>query len=140
MRVVLDTNVIISRYLTPQGRVARVVGLWERGELDVVTSEPILHEYARVLRYPYQRNVHGFSETELAEIEVSFEEFTDVVTPAETPAVIEADPDDDHILAAADTARVDCIVSGDKHLLQLGWYKGIPILSPAEFLTRFFPD
>lgn len=140
MRVVLDTNVIISRYLTPRGRVARIVDLWERGELEVITSGPILGEYARVLRYPYQRSVHGFSDAELAEIDASFEEFTEVVTPIETPAVIEADPDDDHILAAADTASVDCIVSGDKHLLQLGSYKAIPILSPSDFLSRFFPD
>jgi len=53
---------------------------------------------------------------------------------------IEEDPDDDHILAAADTARVACIVTGDKHLLRLGSYKGIPILSPADFLARFFHD
>lgn len=140
MRVVLDTNVIISRYLTPRGRVARIVDLWEKGELEVVTSTPILREYAKVLRYPYQRSVHGFSDAEIAEIDAAFEELTEVVTPADTPAVIEADPDDDHILAAADTARVDCIVSGDKHLLQLGSYREIPILSPAGFLSRFFPD
>lgn len=139
MRVVLDTNVIISRYLTPRGRVARIVDLWEQGEFEVVTSEPILYEYAEVLRYPYQRSVHGLSDAELAEIDAAFEEFTEVVTPTETPAVIEADPDDDHILAAADTARVDCIVSGDKHLLQLAVYKGIPIVSPADFLSRFLP-
>lgn len=140
MRVVLDTNVVISRYLTPRGRVARIVDLWEQGELEVVTSDPILREYADVLRYPYQRSVHGFSDAELAEIDAAFEEFTEVITPTGTPAVIEADPDDDHILAAADTGRADCIVTGDKHLLQLVSYRDIPIFSPAEFLSRFFPD
>ena len=140
MRVVLDTNVIISRFLTPHGRVARIADLWEQGVLEVITSEAILREYARVLRYPYQRSKHQFTDAELAEIDAAFEEFTEIVSPTETPAVIIEDPDDDHILAAADTARVECIVTGDKHLLRLDSYKGILILSPADFLARFYPD
>lgn len=92
------------------------------------------------MRYDYPQSKHQFTETELAEIDAAFEELTEVVTPTKTPAVIKQDPDDDHILAAADTARVECIVTGDKHLLQLGSYKGIPILSPADFLSRFFPE
>jgi putative PIN family toxin of toxin-antitoxin system len=99
-----------------------------------------LREYARVLRYPYQRSKHQLTDAELAEIDAAFEEITEIVSPIRTPAVIAEDPDDDHILAAADTARVNCIVTGDKHLLRLGSYKGIPILAPAEFLARFYPD
>ena len=140
MRVVLDTNVIISRFLTPHGRVARIADLWEQGALEIITSEAMLREYARVLRYPYQRSKHQLTDAELAEIDAAFEEFTEIVFPTETPAVIAADPDDDHILAAANAARVECIVTGDKHLLRLGSYMSIPILSPAEFLVRFFPD
>jgi putative PIN family toxin of toxin-antitoxin system len=140
MRVVLDTNVIISRYLTPHGRVARIAALWEAGELEVVTTEPIIQEYTRVLRYPYQRSKLGFTDAELDEVDAAFEEFTVIVTPVDTPAVIEADPDDDHILAAAVAGSAACIVSGDKHLLSLGSYRDIPILSPAEFLDRYFPE
>lgn len=100
----------------------------------------ILREYADVLRYPRLRKVHQLTDAELAEIDEAFQEFTEVATPTETPAVVKDDPDDDHFLAAADTARVDCVVTGDPHLLRLGSYKEIPILSPAGFLTQFFPE
>lgn len=48
--------------------------------------------------------------------------------------------DDNHFLAAADAGRVDCLITGDPHLLTLGSSKGIPILSPADILSRFFPS
>ncbi len=140
MRVVLDTNIIVSRYLTPHGRVARIVDLWEQGALDLLTSEVILREYVRVLNYPRLRPVHRLADAQLVEIEESFREFTELVEPDETPAVVEDDPDDDHFLACADSGAADCLVTGDPHLLKLGSYKGIPILSPADFLTRFFPE
>jgi predicted nucleic acid-binding protein len=50
------------------------------------------------------------------------------------------DPDDDHVLAAAVAAHADAIVSGDKDLLVLGTFQGILILSPTEFIQRFFTD
>jgi len=140
VRVVLDTNIIVSRYLTPRGRVARIVDLWEQGALDLLTSEVILREYVRVLNYPRLRPVHRLADAQLVEIEESFREFTELVEPVETPAVVEDDPDDDHFLACADSGGADCLVTGDPHLLKLGSYKGIPILSPADFLIRFFPE
>jgi putative PIN family toxin of toxin-antitoxin system len=139
VRVVLDTNIIVSRYLTPHGRVARIVDLWEQGALDLLTSEVILREYVRVLNYPRLRPVHRLADAQLVEIEESFREFTELVEPDETPAVVEDDPDDDHFLACADYGGADCLVTSDPHLLKLGSYKGISILSPADFLTRFFP-
>ncbi len=139
MRVVLDTNIIVSRYLTPHGRVARIVDLWEQGAFDLLISEVILREYVRVLNYPRLRPVHRLADAQLVEIEESFRELTERVEPDETPSVVEDDPDDDHFLACADSGAADCLVTGDPHLLKLGTYKGISILSPADFLTRFFP-
>jgi putative PIN family toxin of toxin-antitoxin system len=139
VRVVLDTNIIVSRYLTPHGRVARIVDLWEQGALDLLTSEVILREYVRVLNYPRLRPVHRLTDAQLVEIEESFGEFTEMIEPEETPTVVTDDPDDDHFLACADSGGADCLVTGDPHLLKLGSYKGISILSPADFLIRFFP-
>ena len=140
MRVVLDTNVIISRYLTPLGRVARIIGLWEQDAFDLVVSDVILDEYARVLRYPRLRSVHHLTEGQLDEIGLALRSFAEIVTPTETPAVVADDPDDDYFLACAVTGQADCLVTGDPHLLRLGNYETIPILSPADFLGRFFPD
>lgn len=52
------------------------------------------------------------------------------------PPIILSDPDDDMILATALAAKADVIVSGDRHLLELQSYQGIPILSPRQFLDR----
>ena len=46
------------------------------------------------------------------------------------------DPDDDNILAAAESGKCDCIITGDKDLLVLKAYKGIDILNPREFITN----
>jgi uncharacterized protein len=60
-----------------------------------------------------------------------------IVSPASVPRVIERDGDDDHVLAAALAGRADLITSGDKrHVLPLGSYQGIPIVSAREAVER----
>lgn len=140
MRIVLDTNVIISRYLTPHGRVARILSLWEHEAFDLLVSEPILEEYARVLAYPQHRKVHKLDDRMRAEIMDAFRELAEIVEPLTTPAVVHDDPDDDHFLACAVSGQADYIVSGDPHLRKLVVYEGIPIFSPAEFLSQAFPS
>ena len=56
-----------------------------------------------------------------------------MVEDVKTPERVSRDPDDDPILSAAHVARVDCLLSGDKDLLVLKTYKGIPIISPGQF-------
>lgn len=63
----------------------------------------------------------------------------DLVTPFAVPSVIPADPDDDHVIAAAVAAGADVISSGDRHLLALGTHEGIRIVSPAEALALIAP-
>jgi len=55
---------------------------------------------------------------------------------ADVAGAIPDDPDDEEILACAVDGRADLIVSGDRHLLALGAFRGIPILSPRDFLAR----
>jgi predicted nucleic acid-binding protein len=61
---------------------------------------------------------------------------TTVVVPAIIPPVIIEDPDDDAVLACAVAAKVDLVVSGDPHLVQLEQYEGIPIVTPAQAVER----
>lgn len=64
---------------------------------------------------------------------------TKLVRPTQIPRVIERDPDDDHIIACALAAKAGLIVSGDKHLLDLGSYSGINginIVNAAQAIAR----
>lgn len=59
-----------------------------------------------------------------------------MVSPPVVPRVVARDPDDDHVLACAIVASADLIVSGDRDLLELNSYQGIPVLKPADALAR----
>jgi len=59
----------------------------------------------------------------------------ELVVPARRVTVC-SDPKDNIFLEAALEAKTDCIVSGDRHLLELGSFEGIPILEASEFLVR----
>jgi uncharacterized protein len=59
-----------------------------------------------------------------------------VVQPAPIAPTVLADPDDDHVLACALAAKAELIVSGDRHLLGLHEYQGIPILNTSDALQR----
>jgi len=58
---------------------------------------------------------------------------------AEGPSIVLADPDDDAFLRCAQAAEATYVVSGDHHLLDLGTYAGIPIVTVRDFLAREFP-
>ncbi len=62
MKVVVDTNIVVSRYLTPGGVVAPILAYWRQKRFDLVVSEPILVEYGRVLGYPYLRARHQMTD------------------------------------------------------------------------------
>jgi len=65
-----------------------------------------------------------------------YQELAHIVPPAQTRRIVLADPGDDKVLACAIAARAELIVSGDRHLLDLKTYQGIPIINAAEALAR----
>ena len=136
MRVVIDTNVIVSRFLSPFGNPALIVALWEEGIFELIVSEVILAEYARVLAYQAVQARHHMSLGEIGQVIADFRSFAILVEPFETIDVVADDPSDNRFLEAAVTGRCDYLVSGDPHLLGVGTYRGVTILSPAAFVAR----
>jgi putative PIN family toxin of toxin-antitoxin system len=135
VRAVLDTNVIISSFLSPTGIRALVLALWEKGLFELVVSSAILAEYERVLAYRDVQARHGMSLATIAMVVADFRSFAIVVEPREAIDVIADDPSDNRFLEAAVAGNCAYIVSGDPHLLRLEEYRGIQIVPPAAFLA-----
>jgi putative PIN family toxin of toxin-antitoxin system len=134
IRAVLDANVFVSGILRDQGVPGRILQAWGDERFQLVTSEPILEEVGRVLRYPRISRRHGWPEKDVASFLDDVRHLA-VLTPSElTLAVIAQDAADNRYLECAIEAEADCIVSGDHHLLELGEYRGIEVLTPRAFL------
>lgn len=132
MRVVLDTNVLVSALIFT-GISSELVPLWQRSAITVLLSRGILEEYLRVLSYPKFQ----LSEAQIkALIEEELLPYVEVVNPRRRLRVVERDPSDDKFLECAVTGKAQVIISGDKDLLSLGRYRQIHIQSPAQFLDK----
>ncbi len=134
MRVVIDTNVIVSRSITNKGASASIFDLWLQGAFDLIVSEDILAEYRRALGYERTRKRHGYTFSQIDQFIGDIRKAAMLVIVSEPLDVMEDDPDDNKILECAVTGGADYIVSGDRHLLNLRHYRGIQILPPAAFL------
>jgi uncharacterized protein len=98
----------------------------------VIDTSDIYTEVQRVVAYPKLKFSHSL-QVKILEFILSWSKF---ISPKENVRVIVDDPDDDKILSCAVGCHASAIVSGDPHLLRLQSYRGIPVLTPTEFLER----
>ena len=131
LRVVLDSNVIISGFLFG-GPPALLLEHALDDTVQCFTSLPILDEVREVL----QRPKFGLSSHQALTLVEELHELCEVVMPTRQIRAIPADPDDNIILECASAASAHIIVSGDDHLLSLGRWEGILILSPVDAIKR----
>lgn len=132
MRVVLDTNVLISAFLFPGGAPEAVYCLALEGRIELVTSLPLLAELGRVLSTKF-----GWEDSMAEEAVAQVARIALVVEPSERGSAVKADPADDRVLEAAAEGRVEAIVSGHRHLLRLGTWREITVLDPGTFLATY---
>jgi putative PIN family toxin of toxin-antitoxin system len=133
MRVVLDTNVVVSALLF-KTTLSKIIALWQRGAIIPAVSKDTFQELQTVLAYPK----FALTEDEIrAMLEGEILPFFEVIEVRADVKGICADPADDKFLACALAASVDYLVSGDKALIDLKQYKSIKIIKPSEFLKMF---
>ena len=138
MRVVADTNSVVSGALW-RGTPRQVLDSARAGRIRLFTSAVLLAELEDVLhRAKFARRLVDAGVTARSLV-LGYAALATVVEPTATPQVIASDPDDDAVLACAVSARADVITSGDKHLLTLGEYQGIRILTVIELLALLSP-
>jgi len=134
MKVVLDTNIFLSGLILPESVPGRIVAAWHAPSFDLVFSEPMLVELARVLTYPKIRKRIGWTDNDIERF-VSLLRFrAEVVNIETTHAVVPRDADDAPILATLIASGADILVSGDQDLLDLR--DDYAIESAAEFCHR----
>lgn len=129
-RVVLDTNVLVSA-LVFGGTPRKVLRLAVSGAMKLIISEILLEELKGVLEGPKFRYLPNVTQLILNELLL----IAEIVVPSLKIDHITSDPDDNRILECAVEGDADMIVSGDSDLLDLKEFRGIPILTPAEFLS-----
>lgn len=134
MRILLDTNVLVSGLISPSGPPGQLVSAWQDGAFSLVLSDQQLTEIARVLEYPRiaERTKRARSAALLETLQ------SHVVEIGTLPIVnLSPDPDDNLILAAAIAGKADLIVSGDKRdLLSLTKINEIPIVTAKDALQH----
>jgi putative PIN family toxin of toxin-antitoxin system len=131
LRVVLDSNVIISGFLFG-GTPGRLLECALGNSVRAYTSMPILDEVRDVL----QRPQFDLSPDQALLLVEELHDLCEVVMPGRRVNAITADPDDNVILECAQAANAELIVSGNSHLLDLERWRGIDILSPADAMKR----
>jgi putative PIN family toxin of toxin-antitoxin system len=128
MRVVLDTNIFISAVLG--GKLGVIIDEWKAGKFKLIVTDSIAHEYLDVINRPKFR----IPKDEIVAATDYLLRIAEFVTPEEEILVIVADPTDNKFLEAALAGKVNYIVSGDNHLLDIGSFRDIPIIPARKFI------
>ncbi|MDI6884461.1 MAG: putative toxin-antitoxin system toxin component, PIN family [Hadesarchaea archaeon] len=131
MRVVLDTNVLVSA-LIKSGKPRELMFKLARKKIQVVTSRNILEEFLKITDDPRIRRYVDEDDT-IAFLK-AVGSIASMIRVRSRFKVIEEDPDDDMVLRTAHDGRADYIVSGDKHLLSLKEFKGTKTVTVSQML------
>ena len=129
LKVVLDTNILVSSIFWEHGNPHKILEKVVRGEIKIFLSKEIFDELYEVLVRDFNepldivRQHVGFILTYAEQVELSYD-----------VDAVKEDPDDNVIINCALSAGADYIVSGDRHLLNLKSYNSLKIVSAREFL------
>ncbi|NKQ36711.1 MAG: putative toxin-antitoxin system toxin component, PIN family [Chloroflexi bacterium] len=136
MRIVVDTNIWVSGLLW-QGKPWQLLKLVENGDIKLCIAYSMLLELEEVLAYErLQPRLHALQQTpgQLVAYALGLSTVYDISRTG--PLIVNADPDDDIFVLCAVEAGAEYLVTGDKHLLNLGSYHGVKIVTVAEFLDQ----
>lgn len=132
LRVVLDTNVVVSALIFRTGQLAWLRAAWQAGRLTPLASGETVTELVRVLAYPRLK----LSSEERDELLAEYLPWVETVQPTEKLSLPTCrDPFDVPFLALSAGGRADALVTGDKDLLSMASRFSIPIITPATLRT-----
>ena len=130
-RVTLDTNILVSATIS-NGNEFKIFRLGKIGKIKIVISPGILQEFYLVISRPR----FGLSHLQIANALKPLCSIAEIIIPSHSMRAVPQDPSDNKIIECAVSGKADFIISGDHHLIELNAFKGIPIITSAEFLER----
>jgi uncharacterized protein len=136
VRLILDTNVVMSALLWRGKPYQLLEAIRQRPNVQLYSSGALLEELADVLTRPAATKRLALIDKQAQELMLDFIASVEIVrtTPLSQPLC--RDPDDDEVLALALAASAELIVSGDNDLLVLEQFEGVPIVNAAQALQR----
>ena len=134
MKVVLDTNALVSGLMYPRTVPGRIISAWREGRFDLVISLEQLTEIGRVLAYPKIRRILNWDDETIRRFLRQLLIRAETVEPDETAGVELRDPTDAPILGSLTAARADWLLTGDGDLIS--HREDFPIVEPYEFAMR----
>jgi hypothetical protein len=130
--VTIDTNVLVSGTVF-RGIPGKIIDAAIDRTFTLALSPAILREYEDVLL----RSKFGLHAEAVQLVVRDIEAHAVIVHPTKRHSIIANDPDDNAVIDCAVEATADYIVSGDAHLTELAQVKGIPVVTPAQFVEQF---
>jgi len=131
MRIILDTNVLLSGLLISQGAPAKLLDSWERKLFTLVACDALIAELRDIAGRPFFRARLRASAAEL--LAAGLRDFS-FFCPELPSSPIAPDPKDSYLLALAEASAAEFLVTGDKKLQSLGHHKSTRIISPAAMI------
>ncbi len=137
IRLVLDTNVLLSALMSPASPSAEILSRWRDRKVTVLTAAEQIDEIARVTRYP---RIRALLHPALAGRLVN--RLRDVATVVGNLPTVDRspDPDDNYLLAIAEAGEARFLVTGDKPLLGLKRHKSTRLVTPAVLLLELLKE
>jgi putative PIN family toxin of toxin-antitoxin system len=132
VRIILDTNVVMSALLWRGTPHQLLVRLRQREEVQLYSSAALLEELADVMTRPSATKRLAINNQQAHAVLLDYVAAVEIMDAPPLPQPVCRDPDDDAVLALALAAAADLVVSGDQDLLMLQTFEGIPICSVAD--------
>lgn len=132
IRVVLDTNVIVSGLLVSESLPASILDLALQRKVRAALSNPILAEMSRVLRRPR----FDFEPRKIGTFLALYKSRAKLVSPSRTLAICREDPSDNRFLECAEAAKAEFLITGNKSHFPLR-HRNTAVVSPREFWEAY---
>ena len=132
IRAVLDTNTIVSALLVPTSVPARILAVARAGNFELITSGVIKQEVQRTLQRPRIQFKYAISPARIEGLRILLDQRATSAEITREVHGVASHPQDDLVLATADSADADYLVTGDRQLQRINPYERVQIVSPRQ--------